>query len=742
MRRIVLLTVLACLVPCVAVMAQEAAPKKDVAEKPEVPPMEKSLKLIQAAMPSLAKVQVWFQVDKGEDPPFSETLTEKRPFEVSGLVLAADKVYTQDMAFHPRFVKRVAVTFGDQTVEAKPWAYLLEQNGMILQLGEPLKAAKPLVFKADAEGPYTLVPYYRGDGLWAATTESLPGDVDLDERGRPFVVAKNYALAMDAEGRPVGTSYGKRLPMDGSWRGSPLEKPMIRAEDYQKKLDALEKACENTLVRVTLNFRSPKKGTTEGRYGGDMPTEQNLSGLVIDRRTVMVWAYLAPKVTARLEKVVVHLGDQDVPATFKCTLKDWGCLLVTLDKDAPQAVTVVDTPITDRYLRMLFAGDIRVQGEKRVAYYNHFRIFGYEVSYDNQVYPNTGNHGDETVFDLDGQVVAVPMVRRTPGGEERWNDSRLVAMPGAMFKELLAKLSDSSDPSNVPVTEDEENRVAWMGVVLQPLNRELARINKVSDETGDGRTGAIVSYVYPGSPAAEAGVQSEWILLRVQVEGEPKPMDVRVEEGYAGNFPWDRFDNIPVEAFERAPTPWTPMENTFTRAITDFGFGKKYTATFFADGKMVTKDFTIVQSPAHYNSAPRFKSEELGLTVRDMTQEVRHYFLKTDKDPGVIISKVESGSVADVRGLKPFEIITKIGDKSVMSVKEFEAAVKGQKDFRLEILRMKVGRTVPIKLDGEAKAAGENPVTAPATNEGEKKPDQSPKTETPKTGAEKPADAK
>ena len=231
-------------------------------------------------------------------------------------------------------------------------------------------------------------------------------------------------------------------------------------------------------------------------------------------------------------------------------------------------------------------------------------------------------------------------------------------------------------------------------------------------------------------------MQSEWILLRVQVEGEPKPLDVRVEEGYTGNFPWDRFDNIPVEAFERAPTPWAPMENNFTRALTDFGFGKKYTATFFADGKLVNKEFTIVQSPAHYNSAPRFKSEELGLTVRDMTQEVRHYFLKTDKDPGVIISKVESGSVADVRGLKPFEIITKVGDKPVMSVKEFEAAVKGQKDFHLEILRMKVGRTVPIKLDGEAKARGEAPAA-----EAEKKPGESSKAETPKAEAAKPGDA-
>ena len=682
-------------------LAQDAVVSTDAADKSEALATEKSLALIQAALPSLAKVQIWLQVDKGEEPPFSGTISEKRPFEAAGVILSADKVLTQDMAFHPRFVNRMTVTLGEQTVTARPWAYLVEQDAMILQLDQPLKDAKPLDFKADADPPYTAVPYYRANGQWTVTTESIPGDVARNEKGEAFLGVKNYALVLDAEGRPVGTSYGKRLPADGSWRGSPLQKPMVMADDYEKKLAALAQASDSTLLRVTLNFRSPKKGASSAmRYGGEeMVTEQNMVGAVIDPRTVLVWANLKPKTTARLEKIVVHFGDQPVAAQFKSTLKDWGCFLATLDKDAPAVMTLSDTPVIDCYKMLLLTADVRIQGEKRVVYYNHGRISSFEVSYDNEVYPSSG-YDDQVLFDAQGRLQVFPIQRRTSGTENRWGRNSTVAMPVALFKGVLDRLADSIDPSNVPVSEEEENRLAWMGVVLQPLNRELARINKVSDETQDGRTGAIVSFVYPDSPAGKAGVEPGWILLRVQVEGEPKPLDVEIEEGYTGSFPWDRLDQFRVEAFEQAPTPWTSIENAFTRALTDFGFGKKYDATFFVDGKTISKDFTITQSPTHYDSAPKFKSDELGLTVRDMTVEVRNYFLKKPEDSGIIISKIEPGSVTAVKGIKPFEIITKVGDTPIHSTKEFEAAIKGQKEFRLEIFRMKTGRTVPIKLDG------------------------------------------
>jgi C-terminal processing protease CtpA/Prc len=242
-----------------------------------------------------------------------------------------------------------------------------------------------------------------------------------------------------------------------------------------------------------------------------------------------------------------------------------------------------------------------------------------------------------------------------------------------------------------------------MGVELQPLNRELARSSGVADLTNDGSTGAMVAYVYEDSPAAKAGIKMGDILLRLHVEGQPKPMDVIADpDRFTGPFPWEQLDRVREEVYDRIPTPWQPAENAFTRALTDFGFGKKYTADFFRDGKILPKDFTIVEGPQYYESTPKFKSEATGITVRDITFEARRYFQKKAADPGVIISMLTPGGKGSVAGLKPFEIITHVNDKPVASVKDFEELVKGQSELRLSVVRMTRGRTVKIETGPEA----------------------------------------
>ena len=154
----------------------------------------------------------------------------------------------------------------------------------------------------------------------------------------------------------------------------------------------------------------------------------------------------------------------------------------------------------------------------------------------------------------------------------------------AQLAPVLASLKENSDPNNVPLSEEQENRLAWVGVELQAMSQELARANNVSDLTKDGETGGLVTFVYPGSPAAKAGVEPGWILLRVDVDGQPKPIDVQVEADRFGGdpFPWDRLGDAPEAVFDRIPTPWPTVESTLVRTLTDLGFGKKYVAEIFA----------------------------------------------------------------------------------------------------------------------------------------------------------------
>jgi serine protease Do len=288
-------------------------------------------------------------------------------------------------------------------------------------------------------------------------------------------------------------------------------------------------------------------------------------------------------------------------------------------------------------------------------------------------------------------------------------DASPVLTPAVYLRQAVAALPKTADPGNAPLPEADENRLAWLGVELQALNAELARANDVSHLTTDGQSGALVTHVYPDSPAAQAGVQEGWILIRAHVEGEPKPLEVKVEAyAFAEHpFPWEQYDQMPEQYFDQMPRPWSPAENTLTRALTDLGFGRAFAAEFFHDGKVERKDFKVTQSPAHFDSAAKFKLDTLGITVRELTYEVRRYLQIGVGDPGVIISKIEMGSKASTAGLKPYELITHVNNQPVNNVKDFETLTKNQQDLRLSVKRMAKGRQVKVKLAG-------GPTTKPA----------------------------
>jgi hypothetical protein len=189
------------------------------------------------------------------------------------------------------------------------------------------------------------------------------------------------------------------------------------------------------------------------------------------------------------------------------------------------------------------------------------------------------------------------------------------------------------------------------------------------------------------------------------VEGEPKPLEIELgREADVEPFPWEELDNVPDQYFDRIPQPWPPAENTFTRALTDLGFGTKFQAEFFRDGRILAKSFEVAASPPYYESAPRAENKSLGLTVRDLTYEVRRYFQRKPEEPGVIVSKIEPGSKAAVAGVKPYEIITHVNDKPILNVKDFEGAVAGQEELRLSVKRMMRGRVVKINMAAPAPA--------------------------------------
>ena len=710
----------------VLTLALPAFPQADE-KKPD--PLEKQQAAIKAVQPALVIVEYTLQYDKGQAPggsagryrnsAYADIIKEERPLEQSGVLVDDTHVATQDLLIHPRFIKSIAVRkVGGSRVDAKISAVAKVQNGIILELSAALKDAKPIKCDPALAGPYSAVTYFESNGDWVATTSPFGLELAVGTDRKDYRL--HQGVVVDKAGAPVAVVFDDELPADDSWKGSPLQWPAYSADQLKTMLDTLDKQAGQTLVRVTLNFRSPKNNAASGYRRGDDESNaavMNVLGVVMNPNTVLVLAELKPTVTSRLESIRVFT-DPPVDAKFKATLTDFGAFVATPEK--PLTALVASTQKLPDLLGVAIPGvEVLMQGEHRVAYVQHRRMTGLSVGWQKNLFIEISDASKGLfLFDADNKLVALPISHREKVAvEERYGSSdRSMITPIALINTALSDLAKSSDPSNVPLSEEQENRLAWIGVELQPLNQELARANNVSDLTNDGEMGALVTYVYPDSPAAKAGVEPGWVFLRIDAEGQPKPIDLHIESDSFRDrpFPWDRLGEAPESVFDRIPTPWAPAENALIRTLTDLGFGKKFTGEFFSDGKNIKKDFVVTQSPSHFLSAPKFKNVALGLTVRDLTYEVRRYLQKKTDEPGVVISKIEMGSKASVSGLKPYELITAVNDQPVNSVKDFEALTKDQEELRLTIKRMTKGRIVKIKLTAAAATETQPAATAPA----------------------------
>lgn len=674
--------------------------------------------------PSLVRVQYTMRYDKGEEPhAFPETVTMEYPHEEPGFLIAPTRVVTEDLMLHPRFVERITVRFGAQVVRARPVGYGVEQDALFLELEEPLPGARAMSFEPHAEGPYLAARYAADDDLgWVLGVSPMGTGVASRDGGPAYVPVETQTIVTTREGSPVALTMTGELPVSGEWRTPPEEWEVVTQADLEATLARLEGVTSEGVLRTTLNFRSPRSQAGRfNQYGGmdeEEITRWDGSSIVVDEQTVLVLAMLTPKVTARLEEIRLHRPDGSVmTAEFVGSLKDYGAMLARTDEPIAGALRLTDQEVTAYRDRLLYKAEVLVQGENRVAYFGREWYRQYYVGWRGMILPQRagvryaqGYYGQpsgpatvEFPFDGDLRLVGAPVHRRMRGDDAGgyWgaHDGSTLILPGPELARILANPDEHVDPNIRPLSEDEENRVAWLGVELQPLDQELARMQSVSDQTRDGQSGAIVTAVYPDSPAAEMGLAVGDILLRVHTAERPRPLDVALHD-YAPGMEgfWSFIDEIPEMYFSQIPTPWPAADNSFNEALTDLGVGAACTLEYVRNGQLRTSPFEVTLGPEHFGSTKRVTDEDLGVTVRNMTYEVRRYFrLETDA-PGVIISKIEEGSKGSVAGLKPYEYITHVNDQPVHSVEEFEGLVGGAEgELRLSVRRMTTGRIVKIR---------------------------------------------
>jgi serine protease Do len=249
---------------------------------------------------------------------------------------------------------------------------------------------------------------------------------------------------------------------------------------------------------------------------------------------------------------------------------------------------------------------------------------------------NPGNSGGP-LFNLRGEVIGIntAIINFAQGIG--------FAIPSNMVKQVVQQLLA-------------QGRVVrgWLGVGIQPLTPELARKFGVGENEG-----VLVNEVFEKDPAAAAGI---------------KPGDVIT-----------RIDGVLVD---------TP--NRLSRIVAGLSPGVTTKVEIVRNLQHIVLDVALTErrDQAVVASLPQARTEvKLGLDLQDLTAALAEKF-KLRENRGVLITKVEPGSLAQSEGLREGDLIKEVNRVEVGTVSDFTSA----------IAKVKRGETVLLRVLRESRA--------------------------------------
>ena len=262
---------------------------------------------------------------------------------------------------------------------------------------------------------------------------------------------------------------------------------------------------------------------------------------------------------------------------------------------------------------------------------------------------NPGNSGGP-LLNTRGEVIGINTMIVTAGAS-RANAGVGFSVPINVAKEILPQLR-------------ENGRVVrgWMGVTIQPLTEDLAATYGL-----DAPKGALVSSVTPGSPAEDAGIEPEDVVLAAN--------DRLIE------------DSSDLSRYIASLAPDTDVE-----------------LTVLHDGARQTISITLGTFPEDPTTVARQETERhrLGMSLRDLTPTLAERLELPPNTRGVLITDVEAGEPAEEATLRRFDVIVSLNGQHVESVDDFERAISAFDDgdrIRLRVLTAQGYRVVVLRLN-------------------------------------------
>ncbi|MHC4971840.1 MAG: PDZ domain-containing protein [Planctomycetota bacterium] len=189
---------------------------------------------------------------------------------------------------------------------------------------------------------------------------------------------------------------------------------------------------------------------------------------------------------------------------------------------------------------------------------------------------------------------------------------------------------------------------AWIGVNLAPFDENREAFFGVE---GDW-PGALVTGVSDGSPAAKAGISVHDLVQSIG----------SLELRYEKQEEW----NGMLRAVQRLPLN-TALPCRVIR------FLRQPDGTYRAQRLKI--ELTLTERPLDFRDAPETEVEDLGLKVKPATMDWRRTRQVPDATTGVVVTRTARASPTQLAGLRPEDLIVRVDDQPVRTVRSFVALI-------------------------------------------------------------------
>lgn len=243
---------------------------------------------------------------------------------------------------------------------------------------------------------------------------------------------------------------------------------------------------------------------------------------------------------------------------------------------------------------------------------------------------NPGNSGGPLV-NLSGEVIGINTAISTRSGG---NEGVGFAVPSNLARWVSNQLIESGSV-----------RRAYLGVAIQSITAELAKQFDVQPHHG-----ALVSRVYPNTPAEKMGLQNGDIITAVGGSPVTSGQDLQM-------------------------------------LVEEIAMDKTHPMTVVREGKTLTLDYQPEAEPKDFGTTAQEREQEspeqapsagvaaLGIHLEDLTADLARR-LGVDKDTGVVITGVDRGGIAAQAGVLGGMVLAQINRHPIHSAADAKAALE------------------------------------------------------------------